>query len=105
MINVQSDPSKTNTKETIVETVAQSTSSEQENLDTSSESSNSIDLMPWLILFIVAFFVFGSINALMKQRKHESGGNARGFGGYASGFGGDGMGGDGGGGCGGDGDC
>lgn len=109
MINVQTDPSTTDTKETIIETVAQSSSSEPENLDSSSESSNSIDLIPWLILFIVAFFVFGAINALMKQKKHGSGGKARGFGGPASGFGGDGIGsdsgGNGGGGCGGDGGC
>jgi hypothetical protein len=38
MINVQTDPSTTDTKETIIETVAQSSSSEPENLDTSSES-------------------------------------------------------------------
>jgi len=101
MINVQTDPSTTDTKETILETVAQSSSSEPENLDTSSESSHSIDLMPWLILFTVAFFVFGSINALMKQKKHGSGGNARGFGSNVAGFGGNDIGGD----CGDDGGC
>lgn len=105
MINLHTDPSTTAPKETAIQTVAQSSSSEPDNLDTSSESSNSIDLMPLFILLIVAFFVFGSINALMKQKKHESGGNARGFGNNTAGIGGNDIGGDGGGGCGGDGDC
>lgn len=111
MINVQTDLSTAETKETIVRTVAQSSSSKQKNSDTNSESSNSMELMPWLILLIVAFFVFGSINVLMKAKKHESGGNARGSAGNASGFGGvsvfggGGVGGDGGGDCGGDGGC
>lgn len=98
--NLHTDPSTTNSQETTIETIAQSSSSEPDKLDTSSKSSNSIDLMPWLILFIVAFFVFGSINVLMKPKKYGSGGNDRGFGDHASGLG-DGIGGNGGG----DGDC